>query len=343
MIPGDAGPKNRFDAAALTEEQLAGQRLMVGFDGTALGPELARSIQEWKVAGIVLFSPNIRDPEQLRRLCADAQACAAEAGQPPLLVAIDQEGGTVARLPEPFTRFPGNPFLNEEGDAERFARVTARELSGAGVNMNLAPVLDLAPDDVDSVMARRSFGADPDRVARLGTAVIDGLQRRGVMAVAKHFPGIGRTTLDSHEVQPVLDAAPELLDATDWVPFRAALRAGVAGVMLSHIRYPRIDPDWPASLSRRIALDLLRSRLGFQGVVMTDDMDMKAVRGRYDMATIAERVAAAAVDLVLVCHQGPSIGEAFRHLLSGLRRSRRALEEGRRSARRVLHLKQRYL
>ena len=133
------------DAASLSDEQLAGQRLMVGFDGTELGVELRRSIREHKAGGIVLFSRNIEKPVQLARLCADVQGFAAQCGQPPLLVAIDQEGGEVARLPEPFTRFPGNPHMVSEADADRFARITAAELKGAGVNMNLAPVLDIAP------------------------------------------------------------------------------------------------------------------------------------------------------------------------------------------------------
>ena len=173
--------------------------------------------------------------------------------------------------------------------------------------------------------------------------MIEGLQARGVMAVAKHFPGIGRTTLDSHLVQPELEADPGLLEASDWIPFRAAMRAGVAAVMLSHVRYTRIDPDWPASLSVRIALDLLREKMGFDGVVMTDDLDMKAIHGRYDMPSITRRCTQGEIDMLLVCHQGPDIERAHRALTTLLQTEGDIAEKARTCARRVLALKRRYL
>ena len=326
-----------------TLEQLAGQRLMVGFDGTALTRDLEFFIRTLKVAGIVLFSQNVSGPEQVTALCADAQAAARACGQPPLLIAIDQEGGPVARLKPPFTVFPGNPAMTGKADAERFARITAAELGRIGVNMNLAPVMDVAFADMDSVMANRAFGSDPRWVARLGTAVIDGLQRSGTMAVAKHFPGIGRTTLDSHLTQPVLDAAVSVMAATDFLPFEGAIARGVAGIMLSHILYRDLDAQWPASLSVRIARDLLRQRMGYAGVVMTDDLDMRSIRSRYDMATVMRRVIRADIDLALICHQGPDTAAGFEALCRELSDVSAARDRGRMAAGRVLALKKRYL
>jgi len=270
---------NNMRVENFSTEQLAGQRLMVGFDGTGLNTDLKFLIGTLKVGGIILFSRNVSTPEQIQVLCTDVQAYAKARSQPPLFIAIDQEGGQVARLREPFTRFSGNPSMTDEKDAEQFARITAAELKRVGINMNLAPVMDVAHEGMDSVMAKRAFGADSNRVSRLGCSVIDHLQQNGVMAVAKHFPGIGRTTLDSHLDQPVLDTAMPEMAATDFKPFEAAIAHEVAGIMLSHILYTGIDNRWPAGMSIRIARTLLRNRMGYGGVVMTDDLDMGSIKG----------------------------------------------------------------
>jgi len=328
---------------SLTDRQLAGQRLLVGFDGTRFNDDLARLIGEIGVGGIVIFSRNVESPEQIRRLTDACQSHARGCGQPPLIIAVDQEGGTVARLRAPFTEFAGNAKMAGEADAARFAKITAAELLSVGINMNLAPVLDLAPTEIDSIMAERSFGKDPETVARLGCTVIRRLQAAGVMAVAKHFPGIGRTTLDSHIDMPVLDAPAALLEATDLVPFKAAADCGVAGVMFSHARYPALDPDWPASLSSAIADGLLRRRLGYTGVTMTDDLDMGAIGRHIDLSEAVSRIVAAGIDLLLICHRSPKIEAALGQMLGaiqGTRKLRRVFEE---SVGRVLALKTRYI
>ncbi|MCG6909949.1 MAG: beta-N-acetylhexosaminidase [Deltaproteobacteria bacterium] len=298
-----------------TPSQKAGQRLMVGFEGTRFGPELKHLISTLKVGGIILFAENIADPEQVRNLCTAAQQCAASCGQPPLFIAVDQEGGKVARLRPPFTEFPGNPHMKTRRDAVHFADVTARELSSVGFNMNMAPVLDVALPGPEGVMKDRSFGDDPIRVTELGMAVIRGLQAGGVMAVAKHFPGIGRTRLDSHLDLPFLEATPRQLEACDMPPFEAAIREGTAGIMLSHICYRRLDEVWPASLSRKICAELLRKKMGYRGVVMTDDLDMGAVAAHFDTPTTVHRVLQAEVDIALICHKGPAIETAFEEIL----------------------------
>ncbi len=298
------------DQPQLTETQMAGQRLMVGFDGPALDDELKFYIAKLKVGGIILFSRNLEEPRQMERLCRDAQDYARRCGQPPLFIGIDQEGGVVSRLKPPFTQFAGNPSIRTKDDAKVFARATAKELTQIGVNMNMAPVLDVLPGRGDSVMTARSFGRDPQFVSKMGDIVIDIFQRHRIMAVAKHFPGIGRTVLDSHLDLPDLDIEFDRLESRDIIPFRSAMIRRVAGIMLSHIRYRSIDPQWPASLSPPIADALLRRRYGYQGLVLTDDLDMGAIANHYQLDQIVSQCLNASVDILLICHPGPKIEAA---------------------------------
>jgi beta-N-acetylhexosaminidase len=326
-----------------SDGQLAGQRLMVGFDGTILTGDLKYLIDTVRVGGVILFSRNIINPEQLGELCRSVQDYALICGQPPLFIAVDQEGGKVARLRSPFTEFEGNPSMRNETDAVSFSTITARELKEVGINMNMAPVMDVAFADVDSIMAGRSFGDDPDWAARMGAVVIDQLQKNGIMAVAKHFPGIGRTTLDSHLDRPHLDTVPEKLMRADMVPFTAAIHHDVAGIMLSHIVYERIDANWPASLSPPIAADLLRKKLGYNGVVLTDDLDMGAVKKYYPIETVVKQIMAADIDQALICHRSPDIEAAVDRMTSILRDTPGMRKRAQASLKRILALKASYL
>ncbi|MDX9964679.1 beta-N-acetylhexosaminidase [Desulfobacter postgatei] len=329
----------QFDFKSLSD--LAGQRLMFGFEGQSLNTELKYLINEYRVGGIILFRSNIESADQLRRLCMDARKYAMDQGLPDLFVAVDQEGGQVARLRKPFTEFPGNPHMKTIDDARKFARITASELSDMGINMNMAPVMDVAPPDVDSIMKDRVFAGGANRVSRLGTAVIQGLQKGGVMAVAKHFPGIGRTLKDSHFFLPELNAELSDLKQTDLLPFEAAKKAQVSGIMLSHILYPKLDPDWQASLSKTIAYDLLRQDMKYQGLVMTDDLDMKAIT--HDMDTCIHRIMIAQIDMALVCHAGPNITEAREAMMRYLEKDGELFESGCACVKRILAAKERFL
>ena len=331
------------DSSTFTTRQLVGQRLMVGFEGQALNDDLKHLIGNLKIGGVILFAINLASPPQITRLCSDIQAYARETDNPPLFIAIDQEGGQVARLKEPFTRFAGAAAMQNERDAEHFGTVTAAELSEIGVNMNMAPVVDVAPDDIDSIMAQRSFGSDPYRVARLGSIVIDRLQAANVMAVAKHFPGIGRTTLDSHLDMPTLSVEEADLASYDLIPFEKAVEHEVTGIMLSHIYYDRIDPKWPASLSPRIARDMLREEMGYDGLVMTDDLDMGAIRKHFDLPTAIGQILAADIDLTLICHKGPAIETAHAEMIARVESSIDLKNRTIESVNRVLRFKKKYL
>ena len=326
-----------------SDEQSAGQRLMVGFDGTELNPDLKFLIKTLHVGGIILFARNLINPDQIKRLCSSIQEYARSCGRPPLFISIDQEGGRVARLKEPFTQFPGNPKMEGPGDAIHFARVTAAELTEIGVNMNLAPVLDVAPQGIDSVQSSRVFGHDPLWVSELGTVVIDHLQANHIMAVAKHFPGIGRIVLDPHDEISDLDVDVDAMQSTDLLPFKAAINNDVAGIMLSHIRYPKIDAKWPASLSPTIVGDLLRKQMGYGGVIMTDDLDMGAIKKHYEIKTVLRQILSADIDIALICHKGPDIENAFQEILKSLSNSNRIKEKGLQSLKRIMKLKTKYL
>lgn len=327
----------------MSNEQLAGQRLMVGFEGTALNADLESLIGGLKVGGIILFSINIESPDQIKNLCRSIQDYARGCGQPPLFIGVDQEGGQVARLKEPFTIFPGNPHMKSDKDAVEFAETTAAELKQVGINMNMAPVMDVSPEGSDSIMAGRTFGDNPSRVARLGVKVIEHLQRNDVMAVAKHFPGIGRTTLDSHLDMPVLHDDLPTMEQFDLIPFEAGIRSSVCGVMLSHIFYTKLDPRWPASLSPQIANTLLRKQMGYDGLVLTDDLDMGAIIKHYDIQSAIHQILAADIDLALICHKGPNIEIAYEELLKEITDNLELKQRGIESVDRIMRAKRKYL
>ena len=327
----------------MSNEQLAGQRLMVGFEGTGLNPDLKFLIQRLNVGGVILFAGNLKAPDQIKELCRSIQDYARICRQPPLFIAVDQEGGQVARLKEPFTIFPGNPHMKSEKDAVHFAEVTAAELNRVGINMNMAPVMDVSPEGAGSIMSERTFGDNPAWVSRLGVQVIAHLQLNNIMAVAKHFPGIGRTTLDSHLDMPVLRDDLATMEQFDLIPFEAGLQSGVSGVMLSHIFYTRLDPQWPASLSPQIAKTLLRERMGFDGLVLTDDLDMGAIGKHYDIHTAIHQILAADIDLTLICHKGPNIEIAFEEILKEVTDAPEMKIRGIESADRIMRAKRKYI
>jgi beta-N-acetylhexosaminidase len=334
------------DANSLTDEQLAGQRLMLGFEGKVLDDDLRFMIREMRAGGLILFKRNVSDPSQVAELCGAAQNYAVESGNSPLMIAVDQEGGPVARLGPPFTVFPGNRAMGaamSEDAAREFSTVTARELKGVGITMNLAPVLDVASFGTDSVMEDRVFGEEPEQVAHLGSKVIETLQENGIPATAKHFPGIGRTKLDSHDDLPYLKVEREVLDATDLVPFRAAIQSGVEAVMLSHVVYEDLDPRWPASLSSVIAEDLLRQAMGFKGITMTDDLDMGAIDKHFDVETVVRRVSEAGIDIALICRDRQKAEKAYQSLIEAVRESEDSKRKATASVQRILNLKQKYL
>jgi len=317
-------------------------RLMVfGFEGTEAPPELLAYIRRG-LGGVILFSRNIRDPLQVASLIQTLQAEA----EVPLLVGIDQEGGSVSRLPAPFTVLAGNRALGRCGDpavAYAVGRAVAAELAAVGFNLNFAPVLDVETRPDNPVIGPRSLGSDPNSVAELGCALIRGMQEERVIACGKHFPGHGHTRLDSHHALPEVDRTVEELRRVELLPFARAVTAGVEAMMTAHVRYPALDPDLPATLSPAIVQGILRRELGFEGLLFSDDLEMKAVAEPWGVGTTAAAAIRAGVDMLLVCRDPALQEEAVRGVTLATERGeipRSRLEE---AAARIRDLKRRRL
>lgn len=227
---------------------LVGQRFVVDFEGTEVTPRIERLIREGRVGGVILFAGNIASVAQARALTRDLQSVAADAGLPPLWISVDQEGGIINRIVRDFPVFPSAMAIGAAGDEQAAAaagRVTGRALRALGFNVNHAPVLDVNTNPYNPIIGIRSFGEEPEAVARLGRAYARALQDERVLATAKHFPGHGDVTVDSHLDLPVVDNPLEALEREELLPFRAAFEGGTEGLMTAHILYPALDADWP--------------------------------------------------------------------------------------------------
>ncbi|PYN25897.1 MAG: beta-N-acetylhexosaminidase [Candidatus Rokuibacteriota bacterium] len=278
-----------------------GHALAAGFEGTAIPDDLVALAEQSGLGGVILFARNCPSLETVLALTAAARRLG-----PDVLVMVDHEGGRVHRLPPPFTRFPPPATVGRAGDlrlAAAVARAMARELRAAGFDSGLAPVLDCLVNPASTVIGDRAFATAPDVVSGCGVASVEAMLGEGLLPVAKHFPGHGRASVDSHQELPEIGATMDDLTRGDLVPFRAALGAGCPAVLVAHVRYPALDPELPASLSPEVIGRLLRRRLGFSGLVLSDDLEMAAVAGTWGVAGAARRFLSAGGDLALVCRR----------------------------------------
>jgi beta-N-acetylhexosaminidase len=278
-----------------------GQLLVAGFNGHEIPAELRSLAREFSLGGVIIFARNVADPEQVAEVAFEASRLVADL---PVWVSVDQEGGRVARLKSPFTVWPPMITLGRSGDAAlatRFARALALELKAVGVTLDYAPVLDVMTNPKNPVIGDRALAQKADEVARLGTAIIRTLQAEGIAACGKHFPGHGDTSSDSHFELPLVEHPPERLREVEFLPFRAAIDAGVATIMAGHVLVPALDEERPASLSKRIVSGVLRGELKYDGVILTDDLEMKAIANGYAIPAAAVLAVEAGCDGVLIC------------------------------------------
>lgn len=320
-----------------------GQLLMAGFDGTSPSKEIEDLIKKHHIGGVVLFSRNIKNPAQTAKLTAALQKLSPQA---PLLIAVDQEGGRVSRLPPPFTQFPPARALGRCDSVTltySIAEAMAKELAAVGINMNFAPVLDVDTNPKNPIIGDRSFGSSPTLVSKHGLAMIVGMHDQKVIACGKHFPGHGDTASDSHKTLPVVDHPIKRLADTELKPFIHAVENRLSCLMTAHVLYPQFDDKLPASLSKKIISQLLRKTIKFDDVVVTDDLEMKGITDHFTVPEAAVKAVQAGSDLILVCHsadQQMAVLEALIHAVEKKTISEARLDE---SLNRILRLKESFL
>lgn len=295
---------------------IVGQLLIVGFDGLSAPRSLLERIRRGEVGGVIVFTRNYETPEQLLGL-TEALRQAAN-GLPPLLISVDQEGGRVQRIRDPLVQWPTMRTLGERDDleyTEKVGEILGRQLAALGFNLNFAPVLDVVQSDENTVIGDRSFGAEPQRVAQHALALARGLGLAGVIPCGKHFPGHGGPVADSHHVLPVERRSEATLRQWDLLPFAAAIAAKLPLLMSAHLQVNAWDDACPATFSRRICTDLLRGELAYDGVLVSDDLEMGAIMQHHTMADAALMAMGAGVDLLLICHRDDRQQAAFEALL----------------------------
>lgn len=325
-------------------EEKIGQLVFTGVDGYTSDEHAKQLIQTYRVGGVILFERNIQDAEQTRTLLNALKKLNGK-NKVPLFFGVDEEGGTVSRMPDSFVPLPTSERIGTVNDrtfSYEIGRVIAREIKTLGFNTNFAPVLDINSNPDNPVIGDRSFGATAKVVSKLGLATLQGMKAERVIPVVKHFPGHGDTSVDSHVGLPVVTHDVERLDAFELVPFKQAIAQGADAVMIAHILLPQLDPDHPASLSKAVITDLLREQLAFDGVVVSDDLTMGAIVEQYDIGEAAVTAVAAGTDLLLVCHEYDNtvaVIEALRKAVADRTLSEQRIDE---SVYRILALKRAY-
>jgi beta-N-acetylhexosaminidase len=320
--------------------ELVGERLVIGIPGTKITPEIVRHFQELHAGGLILYRINFDSPTQLRQLLADLE----EALGRQLLVMADHEGGRVIMFRDGVTVFPDNLALGTTGkivSAARQGEIEAKELRRLGLDVNLAPVLDVLTDAYSPNIGIRSYGQDWRLVAEMGTARIAAMQQHGLSACAKHFPGKGHAPVDAHLGLPVINSTWQEMEAVHLKPFMAAIQAGVDLVMSSHPYYPNLDPGPQkiATFSRSIIYDYLRCDLNFQGVIASDDLEMGAIKALCPIGAAGIMAAQAGHDLLLVCHDLKAQKEVYDKLLAAYQTGKLPKKELEESVDRIKRLK----
>ena len=329
------------DASRLSVSEAVGQMFVVGMSGTQPDYYITKMIHERNIGGVILSGSNIESLEQTQTLVSALQKLSTETPSSiPLIIAVDEEGGSVTRAPW-IPSHPAATMVGKRGDpdsAYRIAEGVGQNLKEAGINTDLAPVVDTGSG---AAIGDRSFGTDPNLVSRMGSAMVKGFEAADVVSVAKHFPNHGPADQDSHTGSPIIGHDISTIETQDLPPFKAAIDAGVPLVMVGHLIYPAIDPALPASLSPR-AISLLRQDLGFKGVVITDALNMEgATRGGTVAQTAVEAVSAGA-DMLLLSAEPQEQADAYEAVEQAVKSGQISREQINQSVGRILRLKEEY-
>lgn len=333
-------PEEKVDklVANMSDADKVGQLLMIGIHGKTLNDDAKFMLNEYRVGGIILFDRNMESKDQVKSLITDINKTGKSAGLTPLFIGIDQEGGAVARMEDQLIKVPPAEELGKEPieQAVSLAKQSGTELKDLGFNINFAPVADLG------LTYGRSFSTNPDEVVRYASAVGKAYDEAGLWYSYKHFPGIGKTDVDLHADTSVVPVSKETLlneDTKVFVDLIKQSKPNTYAIMVSHAMYPQIDADHPSSLSKAIITDWLRKDMGYNGVVVTDDMDMGALAKHYTFGDMAVQSILAGSDILLVCHEYEHMQEAYNGLMKAVKDGRISKERLDESVKRILLMK----
>lgn len=291
-------------------KQLIGQKMIIGISGRVLLQEEKQFIRDYAIGGVILFARNLESPAQIHSLCSEIQSLKNDHPQKvPLFIGIDMEGGRVHRLKPPFTQWPAVKLLGDLGSpnmAFAMAFAMGQELKSVGINLNFSPSLDILTNPSNTVIGDRSAGESSELVAKIGSGLIRGFTKSGILACAKHFPGHGNTLIDSHEDLPVEPRSLSELMDRELIPFKRAFKSGLDMVMSSHILFDSIDAKYPVTLSKIFCQDILKKDLRFRGLLVTDDLDMGALKKHFAKPEIAVLATQAGADILLYCNEPES-------------------------------------
>lgn len=322
---------------------IAGQHFFIGIAGHALTPDEKKFIVENNIGGVCLFGRNVADPKQVHSLCSEIQSLRhQQPDKAPLFISIDMEGGRVHRLKAPFTVWPPLRRLGELDTPTvsfHFANRMGQELKAVGINLDFAPCVDIFTNPQNTVIGDRSIGSDAELVAKHASALVRGYIKAEIISCVKHFPGHGNTIVDSHEDLPVEELDISTLESRELIPFRKTFKARVDMVMTSHIKFPNIDPDWPATLSEKFITQILRNELRYRGLVVTDDLGMKAMTKHYGIEEVPVRALNAGVDLLLYCNDPEVPPQALEAVVGAMAQGSLSEEKMKDSHRRILEFK----
>lgn len=337
------------DITSMSLRQKIGQLMMIGFKGIVPSKEILQMIEEYHVGGIIFFGRNIGTPEEVLNLTSELQQAALRGKHElPLLISIDQENGLVRRLGVGTTVFPGNMLLGAVGDEEatrEVAQATAEELKALGINMNLAPVLDINNNPHNPVIGVRSYGESVEDVTKHGIASIKGHHDAEVITNIKHFPGHGDTDADSHLALPVISHDLDRLEKVELVPFQRSIEAGADSVMIAHVYFPTIEPreNVPATISKAVVTNLLREKMGFNGVITTDCLEMDAISKTIGTVEGALQALKAGIDILMISHSHDLHIQAIERIVEAVESDEIEEDLIDKAVERVIKLKSEYL
>ena len=322
---------------SMSQTEKLGQMVMIGIQGTKVDDDSLYMLNQYHMGGVILFDRNMENPEQVKQLTSDLQAQSNE--KVPLFIGIDEEGGDVVRMAEKLTPPPSQKEIGATGDIEQaktWAIKTAKSLKDIGINVNFAPVADVGSND------KRSYSTDANTVIDFVRAATKGYQQENIIYSLKHFPGIGKGKVDSHVDSSSIDVTKEILMAEDILPFKTIIDENDPNdyfILVSHLKYPALDEEYPASLSSKIMIDLLRNELGYKGIIITDDMEMGAVANHNDFRSIGVNAVKAGADIVLVCHEYEHQQEVYLGLLDAVNSGEISQERIDESVKRIIKVK----